>query len=249
LELRRLNPDIVACQEVFRSESGLLDTMSVLARQLSMCVAWSPARFKQRTCEGVPVAGWSGMAMLSRTPCSDFETVSLPADDRDGDRVAQICCLPWAGRRLILANVHLTHLRDEDGLRQAQIETVLQHPAFDQPQASRLICGDFNSSLDSGLIRGLFAAADGPSITDTYALGDGKGLRSTLPPRVDSAGPRPCIDFILSVANEPQAHPLFASSAVVLQAPEPASGLLPSDHYGVATTLLPLSSWRWRNEA
>jgi endonuclease/exonuclease/phosphatase family metal-dependent hydrolase len=250
LELERLDPDIVVCQEAFRSESGALDTVEVISRRLGLSVAWSPARFKKRVCEDQALLGWSGMAVLSRAPILDCETVVLPTDERDGERVAQICAIPWEDRDIVVVNLHLTHLRDADGLRRTQLQTLLGHRSFDRPDVVRLICGDFNSPLEGDLIQELLLPAyEGPSIADTYALGNGNGRRATLPPRPESGEPRPCIDFILSVAADARLHPLFASSAVVLDRPEPETGILPSDHYGVATTLLPLTGWRWRNEA
>jgi endonuclease/exonuclease/phosphatase family metal-dependent hydrolase len=238
-ELERLEPDIVACQEVFRSDSGTLDTAAVIAGRLGMQVVWSPARFKQRRCEGLSVFGWSGMAMLTRIPYTDFATVTLPTDERDGDRVAQVCVVPCGESQIVIANVHLSYLRDVDELRWEQLQTVLGHPLFDQPDARRLVCGDFNSTIEGPVLTRLLASRD-IDVRDAFLLGDGRGPRSTLPPRPDSQGRDACIDFILSVAPSSGRQPIFRSSTVVLNRPESGTGILPSDHYGIATTLLAL---------
>jgi endonuclease/exonuclease/phosphatase family metal-dependent hydrolase len=240
-ELQRLEPDIVACQEAFRSESGTLDTAARLARKLDMHLAWSPARFKERSVEGRLLPGWSGMALLSRTYWRVFETVDLPADPRDGDRVAQICVIPWWDREVIVANLHLSHLRDADDLRREQLQTVLSHPLFGQTDRMRLICGDFNSPREGPILAGLLASEGSMVVRDTFTTGGGTGPRSTLPPQEDGTLRDRCIDFILSVSDDDAHQPLFRSSGVVLNRPDPETGVLPSDHYGVATTLLPLA--------
>jgi hypothetical protein len=78
--------------------------------------------------------------------------------------------------------------------------------------------------------------------------GRGERERVTLPPRQESPQPRPCVDYRLSVAEARESHPVFTSSAVVLRTPDPLTGSLPSDHYGVATTLIPLHLPIWRQE-
>src|ERR671919_462662 len=89
-ELRRLGPDLVALQEVFRGETGRPDTGTQLATALGMTCAWAPARFKRRVLEGREGSGWSGMALLSNRAWDYVDALELPADPRDGERVAQV---------------------------------------------------------------------------------------------------------------------------------------------------------------
>jgi endonuclease/exonuclease/phosphatase family metal-dependent hydrolase len=179
------------------------------------------------------------MAILTRVPYRDFATVALPSDERDGDRVAQVCVFSCGESQFVIANLHLSYLGDGDELRWEQLRTVLEHPLFDQPELARLICGDFNSGIEGPVLTKLLASTD-MDVRDAFALGGGRGPRSTLPPRQDSNGREACIDFILSVAPSSGHQPIFRSSTVVLNRPQPGTGVLPSDHYGVATTLLPL---------
>lgn len=246
-EIRRLRPDVLACQEVFRDEHGDRDTLEALKRGLEMHAAWSPARFKQRTSEGETVEGWSGMALFSRRPWTYVDTVELACDERDGDRVAQVGLLEFDQGSVVVANVHLTHLRDAEALRRQQIDAVLSHPLLGMRQALRVVCGDFNSRHDGPLLTRLLQNQETRTLVDCYVAGHGEQERGTLPPREGVAEPRPCVDYILSVAETAQQHPVFTSSAVVLKTPD-ATGVLPSDHYGVATTLVPLRMPSWRQE-
>jgi endonuclease/exonuclease/phosphatase family metal-dependent hydrolase len=238
-ELRRLSPDLVALQEVFRGETGRPDTGTQLATALGMTCAWAPARFKRRVLEGREVSGWSGMALLSNQAWDYVDAVDLPADPRDGERVAQVGLLDLGGISVVVANVHLTHLRDADGLRREQLDCVLDHPLLQMKRAMRLLMGDFNSGLESDLMREVLGGAGPGDVKDTFVLAGGRGERRTL------ACHEVCVDYILSLAEHPDSHPLFTSSAVVFKVPKPETGVLASDHFGVATTLVPVRMHGW----
>jgi endonuclease/exonuclease/phosphatase family metal-dependent hydrolase len=231
-ELSELRPDIVACQEVFRDESGRLDTAALLASQLEMHSVWTPARFKERECEGRTVAGWSGMALLSRTPLTMFDSVNLPADERDGERRAQVCLLEADDAHIVVGNLHLTHLKDADPLRAQQLRRVLMHPLMNMKGAFRLLCGDFNTRSDGTVLGPLLRRWQHGHLEDAYLSGGGGS-----PNRATLASGR-CVDYMLSLADSACAHPAFCDSAVVLNRPHPAAGVFPSDHFGVATTML-----------
>jgi hypothetical protein len=57
---------------------------------------------------------------------------------------------------------------------------------------------------------------------------------------------RPQVDYILSRAAGDASQPVFSSASIVLDRPEPETGVYPSGHPGVAVTLLSLSQRRWR---
>lgn len=240
-ELAAMRPDIVALQEVFRDESGALDTAAQLQKRLGMNGFWAPARFKPRVCEGVSVPSWSGLALLSRRDWSIVDTLELPSDERDGDRIAQFGYIETERTGLIVANIHLTHLRDRSDLRHEQLRRVLGHPLMQISGAVRLVCGDFNATPDSDVFDGLLGWSSFGHLTDSYELGGGAARRGSLP---SHEGRR--VDYVLSLADFESDHPVFISSAVVLDRPDPKSGTLPSDHYGVATTMVPLRSGSWR---
>jgi endonuclease/exonuclease/phosphatase family metal-dependent hydrolase len=247
-EAGRLRPDVLVCQEVFREDGGPRDTLATLQRKLGLQASWASARYKARECEGAFLHGWSGMSLLSRHSWAYVDVLELPADERDGERVAQIALIEVGETSLVVANVHLTHLRDADKLREAQLHAVLCHPLMQMRKAIRLICGDLNMTPANAVLQRLFKAKDVGSLMDTYVQGHGDSERGTLAARRATAEGRPCVDYILSLADQADSHPVFTSSAVVLKNREPRSGVLPSDHYGVATTLVPLRVPGWRGE-
>jgi endonuclease/exonuclease/phosphatase family metal-dependent hydrolase len=238
-ELRRLEPDIVALQEAFRAKGRGLNTARTLAAGLEMNLFWTPARLKCRTmADCADVFGWSGMAMLTRGVWLETHEIALPGPVDDADRKAQIGLVSVGRVRIIVANVHLTHL-NADGTRTAQLSQVVGHPLMSEDHGlPRILCGDFNSTLDGPVLRPLVSDSAGPSLKDTFDLGGGAGPRSTLAPRPGSTKPMPCIDYIFSLASSSASHPLYACSQVVLDRRDPETGVLPSDHYGVATTLV-----------
>jgi endonuclease/exonuclease/phosphatase family metal-dependent hydrolase len=243
-EASDLRPDVFACQEVFREESGGLDTFATVQKHLQMDGAWAPARYKPRVSEGRDVVGWSGMALFSTRPWTYVDVLELPADPLDGDRVAQVGLLELERFSVVVANVHLTHLRDAEQLRRRQIEAVLAHPLMQMKQALRVVCGDFNSLPESRLISGLLDGKEHGNLRDAYIIGGGHADRATLPPR-DAVPAGRCVDYILSVAASADTHPLFTSSVVTFKRRHPSRGILPSDHYGVACTLVPTRIHGW----
>ena len=97
-ELTALDPDIVALQEAFCAADGRADTAALLASRLGLHLAWLPARYKARLLEGSAVEGWSGLALLSRSPWRWHDPLPLPDDDRDGPRAALLAGTvlgPW----------------------------------------------------------------------------------------------------------------------------------------------------------
>jgi endonuclease/exonuclease/phosphatase family metal-dependent hydrolase len=172
------------------------------------------------------------MALLSRRPWSKVETVQLPEDPRDGDRVAQIGVLPWNGTMVIVANVHLTYLPDADALRRLQLDAVLSQFLLQRPSGVAVICGDFNTRPDGPVLAPLLAGSEGPDLRDAFVAGGGDPGASTLPSRKPQR-----IDQILSLASAPEQHPVFSDSALVLNRRQPGTNVLPSEHFGVLTTI------------
>lgn len=235
-QLAELAPDIVACQEAFVSEEAGADTPRLLAEELGMNLFFSPAREKVRVFEGREVRSVSGMALLSRRPWQTRESIPVPSDRRDGERVAQVGAMELAGVLLTIANLHLTHLADADELRRRQLATVLHHSSVAGGVGPILVCGDFNTTFDGPVIGPLLADSSCVNIRDAWAAGGGTGPRGTL---VGRAAPGPCIDYILSMALDGRRHPRFTSSRLALDMPAEPGGILPSDHFAVTTILHP----------
>jgi hypothetical protein len=226
--LAALEPDLVALQECFLTADRVDDTAAYLAETLGMRVAAALARWKPRLHEGQATMSASGLAILSRRPLLDTVEVELPSDPADGERIGQVGLLCFGDRAVAIVDLHLTHLRGADALRRRQLAALLDHPWLDQPLAARLLCGDFNADLAA--LPGLLPGGGRWDLADAFELGAGAPPRETIRDR--------CIDFVLSAACCPAGHPRFVGARVALDRPDADSGVFPSDHRAVATTLL-----------
>jgi endonuclease/exonuclease/phosphatase family metal-dependent hydrolase len=240
-QLGELRPDVVAVQESFVACDGSVATAPRLAAVLGLHVSYATARRKPRSVDGRMIASESGLALLTRAPLREHSAVALPWDPTDGERVAQFGILAHPAGSVLLINVHLTHLRDGSTLRRAQLGSVLRHPWLGRPAIARLLCGDFNATLGSPELDAFASGRLGWDVRDTYTAGGGREPRATVGPttslREMTAPPR-CIDYIFSLAHDPAAQPGFSGSAIVLDTPDPETGVCPSDHSGVMTTLV-----------
>lgn len=236
--IRALNPDVVALQECFASANGQHDTARYLSRALGLHAHWAPARHKQRWVQGQQVDSWSGMAVLSRTPAIECLSLDLPSSAADGGRIAQIALLQVnADNTLVLANVHLTHLSQAacgHGLRQQQLRAVLAYMATRYGNTAQLVCGDFNAATHELLAPDVHRLVGGqpvpsPDWTDLCAQ---VGLANKAT-HITEAGEPMNLDHML--CNRALAGAV-AGAQVVLQHPDPATGVLPSDHFGLMAT-------------
>jgi endonuclease/exonuclease/phosphatase family metal-dependent hydrolase len=149
--LRRLDADLVAVQEVDREQprSHGADQARLLAQALGMDWRYAPALL------GTPgnPDGWRaaapgdadpggtayGIALLSRLPLEEVETVLLPQSVRDEPRVALVAGLAEGGRQLTVAGTHLSFV---PGPNVTQLRALQRH--LDERGGPRLLLGDLN---------------------------------------------------------------------------------------------------------
>jgi len=255
-QLRELEPDVVALQEAFSACDGSAATASRLAAALRLHLSFAPARRKPRAVEGRTVLSDSGLAFLTRVPLLDQAVIALPWAPSDGERIAQIGVVRAADGPVLLVNLHLTHLPGASDLRRAQLDTILRQPHLRRPFTARIICGDFNATLRDPELVALASGKPGWDVRDAYTAGGGEP-RATITPAVSlrpNPSPPRCIDYIFSlvetgantlgdtrarsIGGESARHPSFRDSAIVLDRPDPETGIYPSDHLGVATTMV-----------
>jgi endonuclease/exonuclease/phosphatase family metal-dependent hydrolase len=150
-QLRRLDADLVAVQEVDREQarSSGADQARLLGEALGMEWRYAPALL------GTPGSpeGWRavdpetgdpggtayGIALLSRLPLDRVETVLLPQSGRDEPRVALVAGLADGGRRLTVAATHLSFV---PGPNVGQLRALQRH--LDARGGPRLLLGDLN---------------------------------------------------------------------------------------------------------
>ena len=195
--LEELNPDLVFLQEVLAIPGTDIDTAKILAERLGCRAVSHPARNKPRRIDGEVYHSTSGLALLSRLELRSAQSVSLPTDPADGERIAQIveCDIGDAGMPpLIAVNLHLSHLPDAHKLRQSQFATAHNSAGYG-PGATAVFAGDFNDDPDDRWI----SEAVGDPATGLRNGRDDPGMAkrsSTLVglPANDAGG---CIDHFL----------------------------------------------------
>lgn len=174
--LRRLEPDIVALQEVDeRAErSGRVDQAAELGRLLGMHPAFGSFFPYQE--------GRYGMAVLSRRPIKSVRSVGLPPGNEPRVALAVEIERPDLGS-LMVVNVHLDWVRD-DTFRLAQAEELARF--LDGVDMPFILLGDFNDEPGSR----------------TLDLFLGRAIEAAKPPErrltFPSDDPRREIDFVLA---------------------------------------------------
>lgn len=237
-QLAALKPDVVACQEVLQSNDGTLSTVDTLAAALGVEAHSAPARAKERTVEGMRMDCTSGLAVFSRWPPTGSQTIALPSDPEDGERIAQLLTLDTPGGEVLIANTHLTHLPARDDLRRAQLETVLGALASPRPIVSRLLCGDLNARPGSPAIAYLEDGDHRWEARDAGGCGgtaEGWATLSDRNPYVRKGIGEHVVDYIWSLDRPGDCQTTVTDARIVLDSAA-ENGVFPSDHFGVMAT-------------
>lgn len=235
-QLKALQPAIVCCQECFQSEELQADTLKYLAAALQMDSLFLPGRYKTRFALGAWADSCSGLGILSRFPLQEAGAFQLPPVPMDDDRKVQLAAVTLAsGEEILIANTHLTHVGAASGGRQRQAEALGELVAAKDGYAYRMICGDFNCGQNSAEIQ---AFKTKTHAADCYTAGNGAEPRYSLTEAYYNKK-AVCVDhiFAMPVAGT-DIYPQFTASAVVLNIADPVTGLYPSDHFGISTTLV-----------
>lgn len=231
-ELRKTEAQVILCQECFRSADGSVDTLEELSQALGMAAYAVPARKKKRLLGDEWVDSYSGMGVLTTLMVKDRSVIELPSDAADDGRKAQLLTIGLpTGAELLIANIHFTHLPDEE-LRHRQLQTVVD-VMRDSKAAFRIIGGDWNTEP-----KYLTDFMETTSIADCYVLGRGEEPRCSLVSCYQK-GLSVCVDhfYTLPLYNS-SGYPCFVRAGVVLDQPDANSGVYPSDHFGIRVTLI-----------
>ena len=216
-ELGKLKPDIFAINEVCIPRQ----TGRYLQKAVKERWGMEYALIQQSKVNGL--SGVEGEGILTRFPVK--ETANL--DYRARDAVAQVARIEIENR---LVDVYVTHLymsRGEDALRLYQVQQLLDWVATRNDCDARVVCGDFNATLDMASAK-LMAGEFQPTQTQPTAF---------TPLQEKHEGPSHpnwerfdrCIDYIW-VAGPLRVH----ASGLCFDKPSPGDGTLwPSDHLGV----------------
>lgn len=243
--LAALRPDVVLLQEV-RCGDGLENTAARLAGRLGdgcsatyACATAGPAG----TWGAGSGAGEEGLAVLTRHRVVAHRELELPEARPDERRLLLSARLEIEGRPV---DVHTTHLhwRLGDGLaRERQVLALDEAARAFGADAPRILAGDFNAAPDTDEIRFL---------TGKHTLGGRRTVWQDAFARVRphedgwtwaSRNPQTewlrwldrdrRIDYVFVSPEAPDGRGRVLDARVALDAPDPQSGVWPSDHFAV----------------
>jgi len=130
--LVRLNPDIVALQEVIGAGPRGLGQEEKISQRLGMASVLAPARILR--------GHLYGNALLSRIPIKHHSSFDLSEDGLE-PRLLQRVDLSLQGHRIHLYNVHLGTSQKERGRQARKLIHFLSDPSVRGP---KILLGDFN---------------------------------------------------------------------------------------------------------
>jgi endonuclease/exonuclease/phosphatase family metal-dependent hydrolase len=232
--LRALAPDVVALQEV-RERPDLDNQAATLAAALDMRHAFA------RAAEWG--GGFEGLAILSRHPIVAHETEPLPSPSEGRAVLGARIAAP--GGEFFAATTHLTY-RMADGLwREREVVAVDTFCRRFRGDGPGVLCGDFNAAPDCDeirFLRGRATLADRRTYwQDAFACA-GKGDGWTWTRRNPYTAPLGHleldrrIDYVFVSPARRDGVASVIESRVVLDEPD-ASGVWPSDHFGVLAVI------------
>ena len=184
------------------------------------------------------VRGWAGRpeygnSLLVRAPlvASQADRLDLGAT-RSAHRVLVV--LP-GGARLVIAVTHLHHVPADEALRAAQADRLVEWLDASPPNEALIVTGDFNAEPAEAAYLRMRAAG----FESAYAAANGAEPAVTWPsglvaPAMDADGDPGCLDYVWlrGAARAESARLVFDRPAVG----DPT--LYPSDHFGIAATVV-----------
>jgi endonuclease/exonuclease/phosphatase family metal-dependent hydrolase len=216
-EIARLKPDVLALNEVAIPIESARALRASAAQRLGV-----PLALVQQTRTG-GLAAVEGEALITRFAV--LETGNL--DFRTRDIVALVARLMIGDAPVDVYVTHLFMSLGDDSLRLYQVQELLAWIDRRDDVAARIVCGDFNATLDhpsAALMASRFRPTQtAPTAFTPLAEADGT-VSHPARPRMDR-----CIDYIWTVG------PLaVAASGVCFDRASPDDpSLWPSDHAGV----------------
>jgi endonuclease/exonuclease/phosphatase family metal-dependent hydrolase len=227
--VKELDADIVCLQEAFAAPDRGYDTAVYIAERAGYRVARAPGRKKFRLCGGHSVESYSNLAVLTRNTVKAARTVELSNDPADGDRKALMVEVASPFGPLTIMTLHLTHLDGRDDLRRQQFAEALAA----LPEDTRaVVAGDLNCPAA--------VLAEPGTLVAAHRIDDATNQRrlatSTLNPVNKTAATRNgnAIDHIFVASpHVMNPGPMLGETNVVMNLPDPKTGLYPSDHAGV----------------
>jgi endonuclease/exonuclease/phosphatase family metal-dependent hydrolase len=236
--LDRLDPDVVALQEVLRGPS--LDQLAQIfeGRGFHLDFAAATAFWRDPTLA-------FGNAIASRFPLRDRDQLALPESGDGETRVALSVCVETPMGPLGVTVTHLNWKLHHGWVRERQVVALAAFARARRPglELPPVIAGDLNADPDSAEIRFLtgLQSIDAQSVLfyDAWRLGGDGGPGHTWSNRNlyarDAIEPDRRIDYVL--VGYPQATGVGKVERCLLVCDDEEDGVWPSDHFGVYAEL------------
>ncbi len=234
-ELRRVDADVIALQEVWAADGT--SSADVIADELGH------SRVVAADLEMEPGVLF-GNAVLSRWPITSSEARRLPAGDADDERRLVLRAdVESPTMPLQVFSTHLNWRFDQSEVRQLQVETIAEFVQDSRPRSyPPIVCGDFNAEPTSDEMRTLTGqrpVASGLVLHDcwrsVHSTDPGNTWDNENPFVADQLEPTRRIDYVL--AGWPKAGGAGHAVAAELIGTTPTDGMYPSDHFGVVVDL------------
>jgi endonuclease/exonuclease/phosphatase family metal-dependent hydrolase len=233
-QLRALDPDVVALQEVRVVPPAVPNTAETLARALKYEVHWAPA-----TPWG---GGEEGLAILSRFPISKRSSRELPGATPDERRIVLGAVLDTPAGSFAAFTTHLNYRLGDGAKREAQVAAVAAHIAEIDVALPKVLMGDFNSvawSDEIRYLRGLHSVAGArvyfqDAFESLHPREDGFtwARRNPYTARLHFLERDRRIDYIFVSPLQRDGRGLVRECRVVLDEATP-DGVYCSDHFGL----------------
>lgn len=235
-ELRRIDADVIALQEVWAADGT--DSAAIIAAELGAQSVFAG------TLEIEPGVRF-GNAIISRWPITASDWWPLPTGGRH-DEQRLIVRADIAGPRgaIQVFSTHLNWRFDHSAVRQQQTAAIARFVAESRPRSyPAVVCGDFNAEPHSAEVEALTGlrtlAVDEVILVDTWHSTHPTEPGFTWDNRNSFVTPQlewnRRIDYVF--AGWPKVggagHPMRAE----LIGTEPSGGMWPSDHFGLVTEL------------
>lgn len=142
-------------------------------------------------------------------------------------RIAQVNRLEIGGRQIDIYLTHLHHVREEDGLRQYEVQRLFQWIQSRDDVKNCIVCGDFNAPPDSPSIQLVPSNFRSVQISPTFPTSLSEvGGQSSEPELLRLSI---CLDYIWVTKDL-----TIEKAGLCFNKPDPKdSSLWPSDHVGV----------------
>jgi endonuclease/exonuclease/phosphatase family metal-dependent hydrolase len=213
--LKTLQADIIALNEVCVPQQT--------ARQIQKSIGETRSYSLVQQTRANGLATIEGEALLTSFPIIETGNLDLQA----GDAVAQVARVLVEGKPLDVYVTHLYKSRGDDSWRLFQVQQLLAWIASRNDIRDRIVCGDFNATIDTpsaALMAGQFRPTQiSPTAFTPLAEQDGT-VSHPYWPRMDR-----CIDYIWTSAAIN-----IVASGVCFDRPDTTDQTVwPSDHAGV----------------